>query len=44
MQFNISIYEIRNRRTRDKSRDGLKKFVREGFINKKGKRLRDKNL
>ena len=37
MQFNISIYEIRNRRTRDKNRDGLKEFVRQDFINKRVK-------
>ena len=37
MQFNISIYEIRNRWTRDKNRDGLKEFVRQDFINKRVK-------
>ena len=37
VQFNISIYEIRNGRTRDKNRDGLKEFVGEGFLNKRVK-------
>ena len=37
-QFNISNYEIRNRRDRDKNGGGLIEFVRKGFITK---RLKD---
>ena len=37
-QFNISNYEIRNGRDRDKNGGGLIKFVRKGFITK---RLKD---
>ena len=38
VQFNISNYEIRNRRDRDKNGGGLIEFVRKGFITK---RLKD---
>ena len=34
-QFNISNYEIRNRRDRDKNGGGLIEFVRKGFITKR---------
>ena len=43
-QFNISNYEIRSRRDRDKNGGGLIEFVRKGFITKGLKRLRDTNL
>ena len=37
-QFNVSNYEIRNRRYRDKNGGGLMEFVRKSFITK---RLKD---